>query len=340
MMNIIRILILLPQFVFIQGVGPHSLCKDSNLVSPSVEAGTSYDSLMPLPNFEMKIMSENDDSIVSNVNLKLTERSLANENLPIWILTGVIDSNNLEDTYASDIVRNDQVMKRLGKFSIYQQSETSSAVVYFHERRQFDGMIGYDILIRGLPMAVINSGSKTNQRIGSHGIYRRPKYQGHSVVKSESSNNYAGVNYQHYKQTYQGRLYDGYPEVLVVVSWDVAKHLTNFIYRKEELDKYTTIVSYVITLFNGVDMLYSKLEKTKIQINIAGIIIGTEEMSFEFLDECCHMGFNRLTPVKKMDASCANKKIINFLGARQNKISLDSYDVVVFLTRYVVITFF
>ncbi|KAK0169407.1 hypothetical protein PV327_011595, partial [Microctonus hyperodae] len=101
----------------------------------------------------------------------------------------------------------------------------------------------------------------------------------------------------------------------------------------DESDKYTTIVSYVITLFNGVDMLYSKLKETKVQINIAGIIIGTKKMSFTFLNECRHTWFDGRVIVKKMDAKCANKKIISFLKARQNKISLDSYDAVVFLTR-------
>lgn len=39
-------------------------------------------------------------------------------------------------------------------------------------------------------------------------------------------------------------------------------------------DLYDTVVSYVITLFNEVDMLFSKLQKTDIKINIAGIVIG------------------------------------------------------------------
>ncbi|KAK0174502.1 hypothetical protein PV327_010264 [Microctonus hyperodae] len=112
-------------------------CKESNCNPPIDDARMRHNPSIPLPNLEMKIMSENDDSIVSNVNLKLTERSLANENLPIWILEGVIESNNLEDTYASNLIRNKEVMKQLGKFSIYQQPETSSAAVYFHERRQF-----------------------------------------------------------------------------------------------------------------------------------------------------------------------------------------------------------
>ncbi|KAK0078029.1 hypothetical protein PV326_009642, partial [Microctonus aethiopoides] len=265
------------------GFWSDSSCKDSNLNCPNVEAGPSHIPSIPLPNLQMRIMSENDDSIVANVNLKLTERSLANENLPIWILKGEIDSNNLRDLFASDLVRNNEVMKQVGKFSIYQQPETSSAAIYFHKRRQFDGMIGYDILIRQLPMDVINFESETNRQIGEYGIYRRPKYQGHSVVMP----GLPGANFQHHKKTYQGRLYDGYPEVLVIVPWDVAKDWAKLII--DESDLYTTIVSYVITLFNGVDMLYSKLKETKIQINIAGIIIGTEKISFAFLDECRHM---------------------------------------------------
>ncbi|KAK0073691.1 hypothetical protein PV325_009360, partial [Microctonus aethiopoides] len=331
-MNVI-LLILLPQFVFIEGFGPDSSYKDSNPNSPNVEAGPGHNPSIPLPNLQMRIMSEKEDSIVANVNLKLTERSLANENLPIWILKGEIDSNNLRDPFAPDLVRNNEVMKQLGKFSIYQQPETSSAAVYFHKHRHFDGMIGYDILIRRLSIDVINSESETNRQIGEHGIYQRPKYQGHSDVKPQLPVKHAASKkHRYYEKTYQSRLYDGYPEVLVIVSWDVAKHLTKSII--DESDLYTKIVSYVITLFNGVDMLYSKLKGTKIQINLAGIIIGTEEESFAFLEECRHEAIDkRKVIVKRMDAICTNGKFISFLEARQNEISRDSYDVFVFLTR-------
>ncbi|KAK0072030.1 hypothetical protein PV326_000538, partial [Microctonus aethiopoides] len=166
-----------------------------------------------------------------------------------------------------------------------------------------------------------------------HGIYRRPKYQRHPVVTPGLPDKHAAsMNYQFYEKTDQGRLYDGYPEVLVIVSWDLANYLTKSIIDGSDL--YTTIVSYVITLFNGVDMLYSKLKETKIQINLAGIIIGTNEESFAFLEECCHEVINkRKVIVKRMNAVCANKKIISYLKARRNRISCDSYDVFVFLTR-------
>lgn len=46
-------------------------------------------------------------------------------------------------------------------------------------------------------------------------------------------------------------------------------------YRKEESnDEYTSIASYLLTLFNSVDMLYSKIDSPKIKFNIAGIIVG------------------------------------------------------------------
>lgn len=35
------------------------------------------------------------------------------------------------------------------------------------------------------------------------------------------------------------------------------------------------VVSYILTLFNIVDMLYSKIEDPIIKFNLAGIIIGT-----------------------------------------------------------------
>ncbi|KAK0072109.1 hypothetical protein PV326_000445, partial [Microctonus aethiopoides] len=182
-------------------------------------------------------------------------------------------------------------------------------------------------------MDVINSESETNRQIGEHGIYWQPKYQGHSDVKPQLPDKHASSkNHRCYEKTYQSRLYDGYPEVLVIVSWDVAKHLTKSII--DESDLYTTIVSHVITLFNGVDMLYSKLKETKIQINLAGIIIGTKEESFAFLEECCHVAINKNNDLfKRMDAMCANKKIISYMKARKKIISRDSYDVVVFLTR-------
>lgn len=43
------------------------------------------------------------------------------------------------------------------------------------------------------------------------------------------------------------------------------------------------IVSYVITLFNGADVLYSNLKETNIKLNIAGIIIATVSSFLKFI---------------------------------------------------------
>lgn len=66
-----------------------------------------------------------------------------------------------------------------------------------------------------------------------------------------------------------------------------------------------------------------------------------EKESFAFLEECCHEAINkRKVIVQRMDALCTIEKIISYLKARQYKISRDSYDVFVFLTRYAVIILF
>ncbi|KAK0160206.1 hypothetical protein PV328_007634 [Microctonus aethiopoides] len=142
-----------------------------------------------------------------------------------------------------------------------------------------------------------------------------------------------GINDQKYLKTYGDRVYDGYPEMLVIVSWELARDLKTI----QKSDWHAAVVSYVLTLFNGVDMLYSKLQKTNIQINIAGIIIGEQKESFSFLDECSHDSNKDGKYTKLIDALCTNSNIRRYLSGRKKKIPIDSYDAVIFLTRMVLI---
>ncbi|KAK0075188.1 hypothetical protein PV325_007072, partial [Microctonus aethiopoides] len=147
---------------------------------------------------------------VSHVNLKLKQTFLANENLPIWILRGLVDKNFLGDNEDGhelnrdfEVCRNrlelyerneknsisvyniklfDQVMKQLGEFTIYQEPESSSAAVYFHKRREFDGMIGYKYLIQKLPVEAIHFTDEKLIQLDELGIHYRPKYKKHEGV--------------------------------------------------------------------------------------------------------------------------------------------------------------
>ncbi|KAK0073173.1 hypothetical protein PV325_010172, partial [Microctonus aethiopoides] len=227
----------------------------------------------PLSHVKINIKKHDLSKSPKQVNLKLTTRALANENLPVWIVNGVIDANNLRDENFNALQRNYEVCKLL-----------------------------------------INR-------------------------KSYSEGPDSGVNKPNLR-TYKKRVFDGYPEILVVVDWSTAQNWnSNMISNLERsrsqhrklkgLDLYSSIVSYVITLFNGVDMLYSKLKKTKIQINIAGIVIGSAEDTFTFLNECF---IKPPDAEKSMDPVCAFKQFKLFFESNERTIPTGSYDFIVYLT--------
>ncbi|KAK0158040.1 hypothetical protein PV327_011227, partial [Microctonus hyperodae] len=118
------------------------------------------------------------------------------------------------------------------------------------------------------------------------------------------------------------------PKKRLNYKWDYKQ--TSSRQKLQGLDFYSAVVAHVITLFNGVDMLYSKLKNTKIQINIAGIVIGSEQNSFDFLKKCF------VKPAHgeiAMDAQCAMTEFDFYIKARERLIPTGSYDFIVFLTN-------
>ncbi|KAK0159871.1 hypothetical protein PV327_010937 [Microctonus hyperodae] len=166
----------------------------------------------------------------THLDLELTERSLANENLPVWITSGVVDEDDLLNKDNDDLQRNYEifkllVMKHLGKFSTYHQPETSSAAVYFHKRREFDEMIDVRITIQGLSVKSINSDGSIRSWLGHNGFHENKKLYLHTSkdLTIEPRSRF-GVNevYKHLR-TYKDQIFDGYPEILVVVDWGIAE---------------------------------------------------------------------------------------------------------------------
>ncbi|KAK0156869.1 hypothetical protein PV328_012185, partial [Microctonus aethiopoides] len=179
---------------------------------------------LPFSHVKINIKKNDLSKSPKQVDLKLTRRSLANENLPVWIVNGVIDANNLRDEDFNALQRNYEVMKHVGKFSFYQQPETSSAAVYFHERREFDGMIDNRVIIRGLSDMFINHDGIINLELDSYGVYIQPNVRKHTLEELEiPPGPDSGVNKPNLR-TYKKRVFDGYPEILVVVDWSTAQN--------------------------------------------------------------------------------------------------------------------
>ncbi|KAK0072293.1 hypothetical protein PV326_000205, partial [Microctonus aethiopoides] len=168
---------------------------------------------LPFSHVKINIKKNDLSKSPKQVDLKLTRRSLANENLPVWIVNGVITQYNLRKKNFKPLERN------------YEQPETSSAVVYFHKRRAFDGMIDKRVIIRGLSEMFINPDGIINLELDSYGVYIHPNVKKHTLKELEiPPGPDSGVNKDNKRlRTYGKRIFDGYPEILVVVDWRTAQ---------------------------------------------------------------------------------------------------------------------
>ncbi|KAK0164851.1 hypothetical protein PV328_003421 [Microctonus aethiopoides] len=277
---------------------------------------------------KLSIAPENDEQII--VDLNKVRSYLANENLPLW----TIEDGKLQKLNSKEIMEN------LGSFSMYQNGDKSSAAVYFHERFEFDGIIDIRYVIQGLYVNDDFVGEYDAKHALDHYAIIERKEWGHldetltinkKLVVPKYKSKWIGQNRQ-LNDKFKSVWVDHptyFIETLLIVNYDITQQLMEYSH-----DDYTPLISYLLTLFNSVDMLFSKLDELKININIAGIIIGHERNSFPFLTKCYQSRkINRQT-IEEIDAKCTDYYIASYLDSQRETIPTDSYDIVVFLTRY------
>ncbi|KAK0162388.1 hypothetical protein PV327_006168 [Microctonus hyperodae] len=180
-----------------------------------------------LSNVRMKIVSEHNQ--IEFLNLKQTNQMLANKNLPIWIVSGVIEETSLNKKHGNELKLDHEVMGQVGEFTMYQDPETTAAAVYFHHRRQFDGIIDYRYLIQELDIDLIHATDVNEFQIGeSDAVVMRRKSMGHEIkdeLESEDKKIAKTVEDENEEIKSEVNLNHGYPEILVIVSCEMAQEL-------------------------------------------------------------------------------------------------------------------
>ncbi|KAK0073292.1 hypothetical protein PV325_009965, partial [Microctonus aethiopoides] len=201
-----------------------SISDSDTLTSTSDDSSNrKLDEESTLSNIKITLVSSPDRN--EYLNLKQTDGMLANVHLPVWTTTRNVDKKSKSNRSSPKLTRKLNVMKQLGKFTMYQDPKTNSAAVYFHQRRQFDGIIDYRYVIQGLSVDRIHPNSKTKISLGEHGVISRSRSIAHPRQMSISNNDGVQMNKQDYemRNTYGNRLYNGYPEILVIISYDFAQ---------------------------------------------------------------------------------------------------------------------
>ncbi|KAK0159779.1 hypothetical protein PV327_010855 [Microctonus hyperodae] len=255
------------------------------------------------------------------INLKKVVSYLANENLPVWTVSKDADSKLIPDR---------TVMTKLKQFSMYQDPDHSSATVYYNKLQRMYGTVEVCYAIRSLPVTnlnnpyyVTNANSGVVERKSGSCLHRskRSSNEKHLKTFGEIWPNVSGTLIRPRRDLPEVV----YVKVLILVNYELTQKL-----RPQSDESNAHIVFELLNLFNSVDMLFSKVVKPKIRINIAGIIVGTTPESFPKMNKCYKKNNNYMN----IDPVCSNLNIKKYVQSLDDKILPDSFDVAIFLTRY------
>ncbi|KAK0088691.1 hypothetical protein PV325_010959 [Microctonus aethiopoides] len=261
------------------------------------------------------------------VHLKRNSDSvLANTNLTIWL----VDSN-------SDLQHvSYNVMENIGPFFMYHDLDSCSAAVYFYKRQQFDGTVDNRYIIDAVPYDIKTKKAKPSKyNMIKTSELKHPEVRLKKGRLSSDSSELLVIQEKEAQEIEKQKWINiksnlEYPknvyiETLVIVNYDMV----------DKFEKnYASLVSNILVTFNTVDMLYAKIDRPKIKINIAGIIIGVERESFSALLKLKCYKSSRLSDEEEMEPKCIASAVKSILFEHKKVFSPNSYDVVGFLTNY------
>ncbi|KAK0161362.1 hypothetical protein PV327_009840 [Microctonus hyperodae] len=235
------------------------------------------------------------------INLIPTSQLLANEHLPVWI-----SSNQQGDELRKlhDIMTND-----VGKFTMYHDYCTKSAVIHFHKRGELDGIVDIKYKIEGLPINKLHEEHVISSGISN--VFNFKKYF-RTFKKTVSTPEF---------KTDKNFNLEVYPELLVAISHDMYQALE----KKSGLPQGVKTISHVLTVYNIVDMLYRFVKSAEISLNIGGIVIeGTED----------HWGFlSKAYSGSYIDTKKLHRSISKYFRKIDVYLRRHSYDYVAYNTR-------
>ncbi|KAK0157631.1 hypothetical protein PV328_011344 [Microctonus aethiopoides] len=236
------------------------------------------------------------------INLTPTSQLLANEHLPVWISSKRGDKlRKLHDIMANDV----------GKFTMYHDYCTKSAVIHFHKRGELDGIVDIKYKIEGLPIDKLHE-----EHVISSGIFDVLKIK--KYFRKHSKKTVCTPEFQ----ADESLKLEIYPELLVAISHDMYQAIE----KKSVLPHGVKTISHVLTVYNIVDMLFRFVKSAEISLNIAGIVIEGNEDHWGFLSEA-YSGPN-------IDSKKLHRLISKYFRKMDNVyIRRHSYDYVAYNTR-------
>ncbi|KAK0171452.1 hypothetical protein PV327_011280, partial [Microctonus hyperodae] len=215
------------------------------------------------------VMIQNDKEVIE-LNWTPTEQFLANKNVPVWVAWKDKTPELIPKVNISKVFKHSKIF---GFFEMYHDVQKSSAVVYSTKSKKFFGVIDTRFYITGLPLSEIGP-HKRHHVNGPYIKIREPSNDSHGdlIPVDVTQTDSCGTNSDEFPDFPEAHHFMSdilYPEVLVFISNEILEE------NKKKNGHIATLLTNYIAYFNAIDMLFAKLAKDgiKIQINIAGFVI-------------------------------------------------------------------
>ncbi|XP_077255769.1 A disintegrin and metalloproteinase with thrombospondin motifs like [Temnothorax americanus] len=267
---------------------------------------------------ELKLKVFNDDV---KLYLNPTEGILASENTPVWTVSS--------DSEAPEGLQYKQVPKGMDYLGVTLQDVHSSSAVLLTPtpdgQVHLDGVLNNTYVIKSLPRRILK-----HVLYGGHNLYEplhtknvteddEFDYTHHHVVyKIPSLDRYKDLKITDPEdQTVKRDAPDIiYPQIIIVADYTMYRLLG------ENIEQ---AIKYLVSFWNGVDLRYRLLTTPKIRLNIAGIIISTDNNAIPYLED------SRIE-VSSVDADRALRGMADYFY-RESRFPTDFYDMAIAMTH-------
>ncbi|KAK0162411.1 hypothetical protein PV327_006191 [Microctonus hyperodae] len=198
----------------------------------------------------------------------------------------------------------------VGKFTLYHDYYTKSAVVYFHKRQELDGIINIKYKIQGLPITTLNN----EYVIGESKYFEFLKKK---VFRLKQGSNPCSTGIESFNCNYRQKIY---PELLVAISHDMFQAIE----KTSNHPRAVKTISHVLIVYNIVDMMYRYVKSADISLNIAGIVIEGTENEWGFMKKSHSY----------IESNTINDDIDEYFRNREKYFPRHSYDYIAYNTKF------
>ncbi|KAK0092374.1 hypothetical protein PV326_001577 [Microctonus aethiopoides] len=238
---------------------------------------------------------------------------LANENLPLFATSKKRGPKYIE-------LDKKKIMNEVGEFALYHDYKTRSAFVYFRETGLLNGIVNVVFHVEGLPITDLDKVQKVGSTNSKYfkWLFSKKSLKISRRLRSTNETNTTKIRTRREDSDYVPVVY---PELLVAISYDMFKSFGK---------DFRKTISHILTVYNGVDMLYKPVQTVDVRINIAAIVFELTKDYWSFIPKI------KIGRKVKIDHTAVNLGLSDYFKNHEDYFPRDSYDYIAYNTKHLI----